>query len=378
LLVPLGLVGLCLLAILVSALSNLGLPQRSTTIDRLDELEKARLSEVIQLRRTFGDEVWPGWTQVDIPLIVYNESYAFLVGYPGSPPPGWFKVPAMEARGGPWETVPGDEFLGSAYFRTPITDPEKTPEAFTVLVGDIWAATFHTREYSQVAFYRDFKEQLPPVVSSVVPLRLVWGLLMGKTEMYIAALEHEAFHAYQGIVAADRLAVAERSVAVEGNYPFDSLEGAWAQEMDVLIQAARAGTDSEAEELARQFLTLRSSRRESLRAEQVEYERLREWEEGLAKYAELEIGRLAATDESYQPVEGISQDSSFQEYRGGERFWSQQLGEARNTTGVTGETRFYYSGNALAVVLDRLSPGWKPRALPGGEFLDVLLAEAVE
>jgi hypothetical protein len=115
-----------------------------------------------------------------------------------------------------------------------------------------------------------------------------------------------------------------------------------------------------------------------LTIEQVEFERLREWEEGLAKYAELEIGRLADLDEDYRPVQGISQDPSFQDYNGQENFWSNQLNEARSTRGRSGDTWFYYSGNALAVVLDRLSPGWKPRALPGGEFLDDLLAEAVK
>ena len=39
--------------------------------------------------------------------------------------------------------------------------------------------------------------------------------------------------------------------------------------------------------------------------------------------------------------------------------------EATNTQGRSGDTRFYYSGNALAVALDHLVPGWKARALPG-------------
>jgi hypothetical protein len=370
--------GLCMLGILLAGLSNLGLPDRSSTTDRLDELEKSRLSEAIQLRSTFGEAVWPGWAQADVPLIVYNEQYAFLVGYPGEPSPGWLKIPAMESRGGPWEAVPGDDFAGSPYFRAAIEDPEKTPEGFTVLVGDRWVATFQTREYSQVAFYRDFRAQLPPLLSSLVPVRLVWAFLMGKTEAYIGALEHESFHAYQGMLAADRLAVAERSVAVEASYPFDAMEEPWRQEMAALVQAARAETNAEAGELARQFLEQRAARRESLTIEQVEFERLREWEEGLAKYAELEIGRLADLDEDYRPVQGISQDPSFQDYNGQENFWSNQLNEARSTRGRSGDTWFYYSGNALAVVLDRLSPGWKPRALPGGEFLDDLLAEAVK
>jgi hypothetical protein len=143
--IPLSLIILCLLGAAVSALSNLGLPQHSTTPDRLSELDKTQLSEVLHLRSNLGDAVWPGWSQADIALIVYNEQYAFLVGYP-NPPAGWMKVPSLELRGGPWEEIPGDTFEGGPYYLTAITDPEKTPEGFTVLVGDRWVATFQTRE----------------------------------------------------------------------------------------------------------------------------------------------------------------------------------------------------------------------------------------
>ncbi|MGE5222487.1 MAG: hypothetical protein ACM3PY_08625 [Omnitrophica WOR_2 bacterium] len=375
--IPLGFVLLCLLAIAASALSNLGLPQHSSTIERLNDLEKARLSEVIHLRADLGDAAWPGWSQADIPLIVYNEQYAFLVGY-ADPPAGWKKVPSLEVRGGPWEEVPGDTFEGHPYYRNEITSPQKTPEGFTVLVGERWAATFQTREYSQIQFMRDFRQQLPPLISSLVPVRLVWALLMGKTDAYIGTLEHESFHAYEGISAASRLEAAEHSFSVERFYPFDALEKPWKQEMEILLEAAQAGSRTEASDLARQFLQLRSSRRSGLSAEQVDYERLREWEEGLAKYAELEITRQAGANPDYHPVQGILQDTNFKNYQGQQLWWSSQLKEAKNVQGRSGDTRFYYSGNALAVVLDRLLPGWKPRALPGGEYLDDLLGEAVK
>jgi hypothetical protein len=375
--IPLGLIVLCLLVFAVSALSNLGLPQHSITTDRLSELEKARLSEVLQLRGVLGDAVWPGWSQADIPLIVYNEQYAFLVGYP-NPPDGWMKVPGLESRGGPWEEVPDDTFDGHPYYRTPIIDPLKTPEGFTVLVGDIWVATFQTREYSQVEFYRDFRQQLPPFISNLVPLRLVWALLMGKTDNYIAALEHESFHAYEGILASDRLNKAESMYSVEEIYPFDAMEEPWKEEMDILVQAVLANTETEAIDLTREFLQMRASRRAGLSPEQVDLERLREWEEGLAKYAELEITRQASSVDSYLAFAGLSQDKDFNNYENQQQFWLAQLKEAKNTQGRSGDTRFYYSGNALAILLDRLMPRWKPRALPGGEYLDDLLQEAVK
>jgi hypothetical protein len=201
---------------------------------------------------------------------------------------------------------------------------------------------------------------------------------MGKTDTYIAALEHESFHAYEGILAVDRLNASESMYSVEENYPFDAMDKSWKQEMDVLVQAVQAGTDAEAIDLAREFLQMRVSRRVGLNFEQVSLERLREWEEGLAKYAELEITRRAEAGDDYHPVDDISQDKDFHNYQGQQQFWSTQLKEAKNTQGRSGDTRFYYSGNALAVLLDRLMPGWKPQALPGGEYLDDLLQEAVK
>ncbi len=377
LLVPLSLIGLILLLIAVAAISNLGLPQQSRVVDRLSPIEKDRLSEVFNLRSSIGDNTWPGWSTADIPIIVYNEKYAFLVGYP-DPPAGWVKIPSMEKRGGPWEVVPDDSFEGNPYYRTPIVDPSKTPQGFTVLVGNRWVATFQTREYSQVTFYRDFLAELPAPLSRIVPVRLVWALLMGKTEAYIAALEHESFHAFEGMQAAERLNASEEMYTVLEKYPFESMESAWKEEMDVLVRAAEAATDAQARDLARQFLQLRSDRRKSLTTDQVELERMREWEEGLAKFAELDITRRASADLAYKPFSGMSQDKDFHSYAGQQKFWSEQLKEAANVQGISGDTRFYYSGNALAVLLDRLMPGWKERALPGGEYLDVLLQQAVQ
>ncbi len=374
--VPLGILLLFVVVLSALAISNLNLPERSVVVEQLSTIEKSRLSEVFQLRQALGDATWPGWSQADIPLIVYNEKYVFLVGYP-NPPAGWAKFPTMQPGGGAWEQVPGDLFEGQAYYRTLITAADNTPQAFTVLVGERWVATFMTREYSQVEFYQGFRQDFPPILSNIIPVRLAWNLLMGKTESHIAALEHESFHAYQGILAQSQLEGAESMYDIEAVYPYDRMESAWYQEMGVLVQAAQAKTDTDARDLARQFLQLRNSRRAGLNASQVKLEQEREWEEGLAKYAELEITRQAGSTPGYVPVEGLSQDTAFHDYQSQSSLWAEQLKEAANRN-LSGDTRFYYSGNALAVLLDRLLPGWKARALPGGEFLDVLLQEALK
>jgi len=377
-----GLILLPLLAVAAAAASNLGLPDHSRVVERLSEVEKARLAELFHLRAALGDAVWPGWGEAEIPVIVHNEAYAFLVGYPGTPPDGWTMVPRNERRGGPWQVVPDDVFQGQPYYRQPLADRKKTPENFAVLVGDRWVATMQTYEYSRVAFYAGFREELPSLLRPIVPVRLLWMLLMGETETYIGGLAHEAFHAYQGMVAPGRLSAAEFAASLEGQYPWENeaTEQAWQAELDALYAAVTAASDDEAAQYARQFLALRAERRASsaLPANLADYERQREWLEGLAKYAELVLQREAGRSADYAPLPAIEGDPDFHAYRTRERFWSQQLGEVRRMTNRSGEVRFYYSGMAQAVLLDRFAPGWKEQAWSEGIWLEDLLAEAVQ
>jgi hypothetical protein len=368
---------LCLAALGLSALSNLGLPTRSPVVERLSDLDKARLLEVEHLRGALGDDVWPGWGQADIPIIVHNEEYAFLVGYP-DPPDGWLKMPQRTPYGGPWEPAPGDTLEGAPYYRQRLAGG-RTPQSFTVLVGERWVATLLTRDYAEVSFYAEMRDALPPGVREVPPYRLAWQLIMGETDNYLVALEHEAFHAFQGARAPERLAAAENANALESRYPWDDRanEDAWGREAALLVQAVRAPSDDEARALARQYLAARDERTARLDADLVDYERQREWLEGLAKYAELAIGQAALDTPGYAPVPALAADPAFQHYRNRKTWWAGQIDEVQRTAGRPGETRFYYSGMAQALLLDRLSPGWKARAFEPGAMLEDLLREAV-
>lgn len=377
----LGLTLLCSAVVGASAMSNLNLPTHSQVTDQLSDLEKARLAEAIHLRQTLGDTVWLGWGLLDVPIIVYNEEYAFLVGY-SSPPAGWVKMPQNEPRGGPWEAVPDDTFESQVYYRQRLANPQTTPENFTVMVGERWVATMETKEYMEINFYVQFREELPPILRPIFPYRLVWGLLMGETDTYIGGLEHEAFHALQGSMVPSRLAEAE-SVNRSGNqYPWDDpiLGEDWQGELDLLVRAVRAQSNEETADLVRQFLALRAKRRATAELSQdlVNYERQREWLEGLAKYAELSLGRLAGTTPGYTALPALTADPDFREYTTREQCWSGQLDKARRTTGREGETRFYYSGMAQAVLLDRLLPDWKEWVFNPDVMLEDLLGQATE
>jgi hypothetical protein len=385
-----GILLLCLAAGIVSALSNLGLPTQLTVVDRLSELEKARLAEANHLRWTLGDQVWsaegdhPGWKEADIPIILYNSEYAFLVGL-DDPAPGWLIVPGREQRGDAWDRVPGETLQGYHYYRQRLSDPGITPQAFTVLVRDSqgkehWVASFQTREYAQISLVQGLRETMPGPLKPVFPYRLIWQLLMGDTETHLGAISHEAFHAYEGMLAPERLAQSETVMQLNRQYPWGdpAVEAAWQAEMNKLFDATQAHGNEQIVKQARQFLALRDERREkaSLSAALIDFEQQREWEEGLAKYAELEIQRQAALTKNYHSLPEILKDPDFKNYSTRLQYWNNQLGEVKRLSNREAETRFYYSGFAQAVLLDRLSPGWKEHTPLSSIWLEDLLRQA--
>jgi hypothetical protein len=204
---------------------------------------------------------------------------------------------------------------------------------------------------------------------------------MGDTETYIGTLLHEAFHAYQGAAANGRLEQAEKSMGLAGRYPWDNqeLEDAWKEELNQLYQAAISVTDEQAAQRAARFLGMRDQRREkgALPAELVDLERQREWEEGLAKYAELEIQRQAALTKGYRPLPALEFDPDFNSYKTRVGYWNNQLSEVKRMGNRAEDTRFYYSGFAQAVLLDKLAPGWKNQAFQPGVWLEDLLRQVV-
>ncbi|WP_372947543.1 hypothetical protein [Mariniphaga sp.] len=366
---------------MVSALYNLTLPTQSKITEKLSEKEKAYIAEAMNLQLNLGNSVWPGWGEQQIPVMVYNEKYAFLTGY-ANPPAGWKKMPAEEFRGSDWKPVEDDDFFGEVYYRQPLPNPEIIPENFTVKVGDRWVVTMQTKEYAAVAFYNGFKEELPPVLNAVFPYKIFWNLLMGKAENYIEGMTHEAFHAFQGTVVPARLADGENAARLSSEYPWEQPKNTecWKEETHLLLQAYRSENKDRMHYYTIQFLKKREERRQTanLSEEFIQYEKNREWLEGLAKYAELNIGLEAENNPGYKPVESIKTISDFKNYKNRSSWLKRQVNEVKRTASRPGESRFYYGGMLQALMLDRLMPNWKNSAFDENIYLDDILNKAVE
>ncbi len=375
-----SLFGLCLLLTVALAIVNLRLPQRSQVIETLSEGDKIRLAEFLQLRQQVGEAVWPGWSTADIPAILYNEEYAFLIGYP-DPPDGWVKVPQGIQRGGAWEPVPSDLFAGQAYYRQRLASPEETPEAFTVKVGDRWVSSMPTLDWFRIGLSNQVREDLPAFVRPVFPYRIFTGQLVSGSEQYISLSAHEAFHSFQGLMAPHKFAEAGLMNQFDKDYPWDDpiLQEDWQTELEILVSALRTTDQAQTVDLVREFLAVRASRRESagLSPELISYEQYREWLEGLARYAELEIWRHALTD-GYMPVPETAYLEDFGDYTGFDRRWSQEVDQISRMAADEGDGRFYYTGMAQAVLLDRLLPDWKAHAFDEKTWMEALLEEAIQ
>lgn len=359
------LLGLIIVAAVVSLLSNRNLPSRSQVVDRLSSQEKLLLAEALHLKQTLGESLWPGWGQAEIPVQIWNERYGFLVSE-SNPPANW-------------EQVPGDSFLEKPYFR--LAAPSR--QAFAVRIGDRWAASMSTKEWMSISMVNDVRSQLPRLLKPVFPYRLLVRFFgLNSSDLHIAAILHESFHAYQAKAAPQRFAEAGAAYRQEARYPWEdsSLQRSWKAELELLAGAAGATSPNEAASLARQFLSHRRQRREQHRldAALANFERNMEWLEGLAKYIELASWRQASTTPGYNPLPELAADYDFRNYATFPRQWTNELTTMKLQASQRGDVRFYYTGMAQAFLLDRLMPDWKNRALGNDISLEGLLAEATE
>ncbi len=351
-----GVLLLCVGLSLVSALSNLTLPKGPERLDRLDPLDKARLAESLHLKQTLGEAVWPGWEQADIPILLWNHDSSFLTG--------------LNAAPDGWGVVPDDDFDGSPYYRQATSNPQN----FAVREGDRWIASMATK-WETDAFMMDvFRDLLPPVLEQIFPYRS----LILPSEVQMTGVLHETFHVYQALSAPDRLEAAETAHRLGDRYweADAAMRADWQKEIALLKKAVQADSDAEARELARQFLDQRQQRRDahSLTPDLVDYERWLEWEEGLAKYVEMESWRRASLASDYEPLARMAADADFKGYATFRQRFSQEMSQMQRQATQEGEPRFYYTGMAQAMLLDRLAPGWKTQVFAEGVWLEDLLS----
>ena len=266
-----------------------------------------------------------------------------------------------------------DSFKDQSYYRKETENHQN----FAVLIDDHWTASMGTKWEADHFLISQFQEMFPSPIDKIIPYRL----FIQPTEVQITGVLHETFHVYQALSAPEKLESAEDRYGIEGDYweIDDQMGDDWKEEVKLLARALDAETDDELKELVAQFLDQRQNRRENhdLNEDMVKFERLIEWEEGLAKYVEIAMWKQAFSSPGYQPTTEMAQDPDFHNYETFERRWRQEIMTMKNQAVQQGDARFYYTGMAQAFLLDWLMPDWKSRIMEENVWLDNLLLETI-
>lgn len=362
--VLLTLLALCLVSTGFLALDSRNYsPIQADTADRMDGTQAGYLEEVFHLKATLGDATWPGFGQASFPALVGNEAEIFLVG-------------AQTAPEG-WEALPASIVDQKPVFRRPANSLDGKLQAFVTQFEGRWVPSWYTYRGCANSILGWVDSSLPSLLQRVFPYRLFLRFFF-PVQVYVTGWEHETFHAFEAQLNPQRFDRIQANYKVGNAYPVNDVafNTAWEKEIDLLIRAVQEKSDAKARELGTQFLDQRTQRRQqaSMSPQMVQFERDAEWLEGLAKYTELTIGKLAAGTPGYQPAAGVG----FQSYSEMGWRYNQQVTEVRNHIHESSDGRFYYTGFLQAVLLDRLNPGWKADFLPGNDWLEDALSKSIQ
>jgi len=343
-------------ALLVWAFLNVPPSSDPVVRDRLSAREVAILRESQALRRAAGDTLWPGFGRVGMPVQLYNDRFGFVVG--------------MAAPRG-WDEVPGERIDGQPCYRS--GGPER--QAFAVRIGETWVGSLPVKETMDAETPRQLQARLGPL-GRLVPYRL----FVVSTDQYVTLLLHEQFHAFQAESDPRRFEAAQAAYGAAAAYPWeqDGYRAAWLEEVTLLQSALAAAGPALCRDDVRRFLRKREERRRRFGLDQAQlaFERRIEWLEGLAKYAELESWRLAATS-GHRPLDEMRADPQFHAYSGYDAQWRTERMNMRIGLNLHGDLPFYYTGAMQARLLDSLRPDWKRDFIEGERHLEEPLGEAV-
>lgn len=306
----------------------------------------ARLEEIWRVVETLGPDVWDGWGEERPPFLLQVGDAGYLIGHP-SPPGGFEPVAGLEVAGAPVLRRSG----------------HLAPSIGVQQLGDRLGVALLPRAELQA-----FLDGL-----------LGAGVVALDDVQYVRWAAHEAFHVHQleqmamdlprfGF-AGDEMELAARLGEL------DDFTSRLADEARLLRSALDASDDTELRDKVAAFLAARGSRRANGPSAVAGYEQAVEWSEGLARYADVRLLEAAGSD--YEPSAAFVALGG--EYAEPDETWQAAIAWLDDLPSVPGtiRDRYYELGAAQAYLLDRLMPGWQPRAFPGGESLEALLAKAV-
>jgi len=313
----------------------------------------AEAAEVWLLIASDENPIWPDWDASATPILFYLPGQQdVLINHP-APPEGF--VPYS----GPVRFAGGEIFLRNG--PTIIEwDGQNTSRTIGRIKTLVVADTLSNLRMRLMALADD-----PLPASQKFPAGDYASLSENPYDQ-MAMIAHEAFHVHQDLEAptkgGNELALKNYPVLAVANTVGFALEGF------ALAEAIRADDLDACRDAAARWLAVRADRRSKLSAEAIAYEDGTEFNEGLAKYVEYALfvaleGRTPGAAMNW--VQGFRGYGDLSEFRESliDTMTKHMNGEINVNNDPYGTAplrmRLYFSGMAIGVILDRLSPRWK-------------------
>ena len=315
--------------------------------EHLKPEDKASLREVSKLKENFGDGIWPGFRQQELPVILFNDRYEFLSGSSQSP------------EG--WERIKNDMLMGKHYYRRPADNPQ----AFAVQTDVGWAGSMSSLSYLNRDILLTIRDQLPVPLNRLMPSQM----MVRSNDFHVVSIIHEMFHAYQARNYPEKFGRSLAQANITEEYPYEKqrLNKLFTQEGNYLVKALNAEDREEKLKWVRKFVYTRNRRRKEMHIEKINYEKFTEWLEGLAKYTEIK---------AYEVAHNHTDKLAF-DYEEGLPHWETEWNNLEELGSVGGSSRFYLSGMVQYRLLDQLSDDWKQQIMNRGIFPETLLKKMV-
>lgn len=297
----------------------------------IPDVDHTRLAEAFRLSKVVDDRIWKGWPKVPFAVMLITPDYEFLIRHPQPSPD--------------FNLLGYDPLLQSSiYFRK-----RKFP------VGLLATAPF--------------------IQGSSIPV-----IAVGEAEnteakastQWVVTLFHEHFHqlqyaqpTYQAGVNALDLARGDQSGGWMLNYafPYDKpeVQEQFAALSKSLAEAVNATNGAERTTLLASYLQMRRQFQQLLEPADYRYFSFQFWQEGIARYTEYRVAKLAAT--KYKPSKKFQLLKDFVPFA--------QVAEAIRTRiinqllterlGASKRVVVYPFGAAEGLLLDSVSPSWQNR-----------------
>src|SRR5262245_3467793 len=294
---------------------------------RLPDADRIRIAEAFRLAEALGNRVWPEWDKAPFAVLLVTPDNEFLIRHP----------------------MPSDDYTSMG--------------ADDVLKCKVWS---RPRK-----FQTNFQATFPAVggINTIV-LGQAENTESKTSARWVITLLHEHFHQlqytqprYYADVDSLGLARGDTTGMWMLNYPFPyataEVKNHFLTMSKGLLAALQAREKPDFGDKLSAYVVSRNKFRSLLKADDYKYFAFQVWQEGIARYTEYHLAKLAAVE--YKPskeFQDLKDYRAFQDVAGSilsrieKELESVQLDKAKRTV-------VYNFGAAEGLILDRLKPKWR-------------------